>query len=69
MLLCCSSLYINYVVASAFLFYFWVLAAELLCSGMREGCLVTSWAFEASGVSQIVGPPVRLLFYSQSKAP
>jgi hypothetical protein len=45
MLVCCSPLYINYVVASAF----WVLAAELLCSGMREGCLVTSWAFAVSG--------------------
>jgi hypothetical protein len=31
---------------------FWVLAAELLCSGMREGCLVTSWAFAAFGVLQ-----------------
>jgi hypothetical protein len=42
MLVCGLSLYIFYVVASAFFTLFWGFAAELLCSGMREGCLVTS---------------------------
>jgi hypothetical protein len=54
MLMCGLSLYIDYVVASTFLLYLWGFAAELLCSNMREDCLVTTWAFAAPELLQLV---------------